>query len=135
MQDSPLAAILGLPEAQRPDPVAGAGLPEAQADRLRDFWAIYGAKPEAKERFKVGQLVQVDPALAHLFPVRFPGVGYPAILVSLDPEKFVGRLAPQNPSESIVVSDVVVGVILKGRNQDVFMLYTADSRFLEPWKG
>jgi hypothetical protein len=70
----------------RPNPQMGAGMPDIQAVRLRELWAVYSQKPGAGA-FQPGQLVTMDPAFAGVEPLRFPAQGYPAVVVSTSPQQ------------------------------------------------
>lgn len=107
-----LASLLAGGGGQRPNNSnrnEQCGIPEAQADRLKEFWALYSVKAEVEARFQPGDLIMADPAMSDWFPHTYPVKGVPAVVISTDknsiPAEPVESSAPTN-----YVRDMIVGV-------------------------
>jgi hypothetical protein len=115
----------------RPNPQMGAGMPDIQAVRLRELWAVYSQKPGAGA-FQPGQLVTMDPAFAGVEPLRFPAQGYPAVVVSTSPQQDYSLL-DQASDRPIQHNDIVIGILMGDEDHQSFSFYAMDARLLVAW--
>ena len=113
------------------------GDPEKQAEMLRNLSAHFNKAP-AFDRFKIGDLVMLDPNLSEHFSHRFPGPGFPCLVVDFDPKEYQQTVSTDT-GMPVERKDLVVGLLLKSGkvtewgSDTHFVMYTHDSRWFVPY--